>query len=411
MTKGYKKYLVPFVFTFILGVIVLIIEPFRFGDFEVFLGAGKNLAQGKNIYLSNANGFKYFYSPFFALILSFFYSVPDIVPVLLWKLLSLVFLFRFWILLEKMCIDYTGFSTRQKFIYQLCVFSLSFFLLFSCFHLTQMSTFLLWAVFECIYQVQVKNRIIVGALILAMAINIKIMPLVLLPYLLYRRHFMAALYTVAFSLLFLYLPALFIGFDYNGFLLHEWFSSINPSKQIHLLDLDETGFHSLTSFLAALLSEGHGNHFDLPLKRNIVNLDPQTITWIIRGAQLLLIGFTLRILATKPFKPATGEHQLFRELSYILLITPLVFPHQQVYGFLLAMPAIAYCIYMFMLEKRAGIGFNAAKLIFVLAVVIINLELFMGFARPWLWHYKTLTYGILLLVVALVLFQTRKKPA
>jgi hypothetical protein len=406
--RYYKKYYVPSIFTLILGIIILCIEPFRFGDFEVFLNAGKNIAEGKNIYLSNASGFKYFYSPLFATLLSFFYHVPDVVPILIWKILSLVFLFRMWILTEKLFINYTGFSQNQRMIYQAGVFTASFFLLFSCFHLVQMTVFLLWAILEGLYQVEHKKRIKLGAAILALAINIKIMPIVLVPWLIYRNHFNAVFYTILWSVLFLLTPGFFIGFSYNDFLMLQWFEALNPTKQIHILDLDETGFHSLTSFFAALLSQGHGTHWDLEAKRNIANLDPTTITWIIRGAQLLLIGFTLRILNTKPFNPVPGQLHFFREISYILLITPLVFPHQQVYGFLLAFPAIAYCIYMFMLEKRAGIGLNAAHVVFFLAVIIINLELFMGFARAWLWHYKTLTYGILLLVVALVLLNPKK---
>ncbi|HYG51052.1 MAG TPA: glycosyltransferase family 87 protein [Flavobacteriales bacterium] len=256
MTSNYKKYFVPALFTLVFGSITLAVEPFRFGDFEVFMEAGKNLAAGKNIYLSNANGFKYFYSPLFATLLSFLNAFPDIVAVSIWKLFNLVFLLRFWVLLEKMYIDYTGFSQRQQYIYQFTVFAVSFFLLFSCFHLVQMSVFLLWAVFECLYQLQVKKRPIPGAAVLAFAINVKIMPVVILPYLLYRKQYMATLYVLVWTVIFLYLPILFIGFHYNVFLHEEWFKSINPTNAIHVLDLDETGFHSLTSFLQRCYQKG-----------------------------------------------------------------------------------------------------------------------------------------------------------
>lgn len=401
----YKSRLVILCITLLFGVVILFVEPFRFGDFQVFLEASKALYSHQNIYANSyIDGFHYFYSPLFATILLGFHNAPDIVPLIIWKLLNLFFLYRVWIMFENLFLDLTLFSPRQKILFQLLVFASGFFLLFSTFHLSQMTLFLLYGLLEGVYQIRQQKNLVFGSILIALVINIKIMPVVIIPWLLYRGEFKSTIYVVLFIILLLFLPGLILGFQYNSFLLSEWWKSINPSNIEHVLDLEETGFHGLSSFIAALCSSGVGNNFDLPLKRNVVSLEPETISSIINFFRLVLISLTLLVLKSKPFTRAIDKPQLFRELSYIFLITPLIFPHQQVYGFLFAFPAIVYVIYFLVLEHMA-IGIKAWRLILVIiSMVVINLELFLGFARAWLWHYKTLTYGVLLLLVVLILF-------
>jgi hypothetical protein len=337
--------------TLLFGVIILLFETTRFGDFEVFLGASKALVLHKNIYETHyIDGFRYFYSPLFATFLSFFSTMPDLVPLLIWKILNLFFLYRTWIIMEKMFIDYKPFSNTKKIAFQLIVFSCSFFLFFSSLHLSQLSLLLLYGIMEGVYQIREKKNHILGAFVLALVINIKIMPLVIVPWLLYRAEFRSTIYVLLFTIVLLFLPAIFIGFEYNLIQLGAWWKTVNPSNQEHILDLQETGFHGLSSLIASLCYAGFGNHFDLGLKRNIVSLDPQTISYIINFVRLILIAYTLKILQTKPFVSFVHKTQLFHELAYILLVTPLIFPHQQVYGFLFAFPAIVFCIYYFALD-------------------------------------------------------------
>ena len=47
----------------------------------------------------------------------------------------------------------------------------------------------------------------------------------------------------------LFLPAAFIGWEYNSFLLSEWWSGINPSQKENVLDFSRAGIGSLVTAL------------------------------------------------------------------------------------------------------------------------------------------------------------------
>ena len=84
------------------------------------------------------------------------------------------------------------------------------------------------------------------------------------------------------------------------------------------------------------------------------------------------------------------------ELSYILAITPLVFPQQRSYGFLLLFPAVAYLMYQLFfsgISRKKGL-----KTAFILILLLLNLELLLGNFREYYWHFKTLTYASLMLL-------------
>jgi len=84
------------------------------------------------------------------------------------------------------------------------------------------------------------------------------------------------------------------------------------------------------------------------------------------------------------------------ELSYILLITPLIFPHQQVYGFLLILPATAYILLNVFLEVKTKTKVSLRLVLFVIAIIITNSITLFGFMREELFHFKITTYGVLL---------------
>src|SRR5207244_133993 len=126
-----------------------------------------------------------------------------------------------------------------------------------------------------------KGNKFAGAGLIALGINIKLLPLVLIPYLVYRREYKTVAYSIIIYAGLLFLPVVIIGWERNMFLIKSWYSHLNPMNQKNLLDVDERSFHGLSTLLATLLVEKVPDKFALPVKRNIANLKVEQLNWIL----------------------------------------------------------------------------------------------------------------------------------
>ena len=187
-----------------------------------------------------------------------------------------------------------------------------------------MTIFLLWACLESIYLIR-KKKVVWGAFILALAIDIKILPLVMIPYLVYRSYYKGTAYTLFLCIVLLFLPGLVVGWSTNLFLLSEWWNHINPTKSEHILEVAR-GAHSLTAMLPPLLTETQAK---LDIQRNILSLSPEHAMQITNVLRFSLIIFSLYFLKWTPFRTSSSRLLQLRELSYLLLLIPLIFPRQQ----------------------------------------------------------------------------------
>lgn len=403
-----KKNIYLIGFLFILGIIYIVFEFNKLGDFKVFLDAGQLLKEKRNIYLYNElNNFKYYYSPLFAVFISIF-SKNYLIAVILWKIINLFFIFRIWKIIEENFLNFSVFSSNQKAIFLLSSFLISFLFISKNLHMAQMTLFLLYAILEGLNLILYKQKYLFGAILIATAINIKIMPIVILPYLIYRKELKSSLYIIITLFIFILLPALFIGIEYNTFLHSEWWKSINPLNQEHIIDVNERGFHSLSTFFGVLFSDELGNEHNLQIKRNIANFTPEIISYILNIVRFILIAFTLKILNTLPFKKAADKFHTFYEISYILLITPLIFPHQQIYGFIFIIPALIYVLYCTFIEVISKKGINFKNGLFAFSFLIMNSIIIFGFMRDILYHFKIMTYGIIFFLIIFILYSDFK---
>ena len=316
-------------------------------DLDIFLAAAVDLFNGINIYTQTYfDGYHYYYSVFFAKLIRPLAELSSSESKFLWIALNVILLFRIW----KICLHFLWPSAwkpelKTLFGLLLIVFCIRFFR--DNLHLCQMTILMLFLSLESVYCVFNKKALL-GALLLALAINIKLLPIVLLPYFLYRREWKTVFYSLILVLFFYEIPSLWIGSEHNHFLLGEWMNLINPMQQKHLLDVEETSFHGLTTLLATLfikdLNELHGLHG----KRNIGDLSLEQLYLVINFVRLLLVAFTLWFLRTMPFKSFVSKEKTWWEISYLLLVVPLIFPHQQHYAFLFSAPAFALVLlYLF----------------------------------------------------------------
>ncbi len=132
---------------------------------------------------------------------------------------------------------------------------------------------------------------------------------------------------------------------------------------------------------------------------------------VLNLTRLSLIALSLYFFASLPFKRSPGPKHQFREISYLLLLIPLIFPHQQHYAFLFAVPAFVFCLYYLIQNKdRLHKGkYYFLTISLVLIYLVCDLKLLAGEFNHYYEHFKILTYGALLLIITLAICDPKEK--
>lgn len=393
----------------VLILVYLIIESWNCGDFLIFLSASKDLFHGENIYLKTYfDGYHYFYSIAFAILLYPFTFINPVVATFIWLALNVFLLYRLYKIIDNL-LPIT-LTKKQRIIFWILTGVFSLRLVAENIHVGQVTIFILYLCVEGLSMIA-RDKKFYGALLIAAGINIKLLPIVLIPYLIFRKEFLAACWIVGLYVALLYLPVLLIGVEHNHLLLGTWAELINPLNKNHVLDVDERSFHGLSTLLSTLLVANIPDTFALTIKRNIANVNLEHLNTILMITRLILAGMTLYFLRTRPFKPSINKRYYIREICYQLLIIPLIFPHQQHYAFLFIIPAYSYCI-LCLIQYREDFSPSKRKLLMTLMIIIyltVNLKTILGQFNAYYEHFKILTYGAILLIIVLAML--KPKPA
>ncbi|MEO8734049.1 MAG: glycosyltransferase family 87 protein, partial [Flavobacteriales bacterium] len=167
----------------VFALAFLVAEYSRGGDLAIFMAASKALWEGKDIYTNTYYaGFHYLYSPLFAVLIHPLTVLPIAVSGTIWKALSFLMIARtYWVMRRT-------FQLKEERIQLVLILSFLAVLLpiYSNTHLIQLSAFLLWAILESLDLIFRRNMKVAGAALLALVINIKLLPLAFLAYLIYR---------------------------------------------------------------------------------------------------------------------------------------------------------------------------------------------------------------------------------
>lgn len=400
------------------SLILILYEAQGKGDFNVFTSASRDLLSGKNIYEIKYNQwYHYYYDIVFALILVPFSYLPLYLVKVLWLILNVFFVFRIWKIITNW-LPIADLSNKLKSLFIIISFLFIFRFLRDNFHLSQVTIFILYLTLEGLSLID-KDKKLQGSALIALGINIKLLPLVIIPYLIYRNDWKSVFYIISGIIILLFLPVMVLGFDYNWFLLTERWKLLNPSNQAHIIDTSERSFHSLSTLLATLLVKDCGDSHALDLKRNIANISIENLNLVINIVRGAFVLFTLCFLRTKPFVSRISKVQKLYEISYICLIIPLIFPHQQHYAFFFIFPATTYLVYYMLWvyfsqninidkkQKYKKFGFVTTMII---AYFLTNSHLILGQFTDYYDHFKTLTYGILIVLILLALSRPNKLP-
>lgn len=401
-------------FLVLAALVWCLIEAAGEGDLLIFMSAAGDLSRGLDIYkIKYLDGYHYYYSVLFAMVLRPFHVLPWFWVKFGWLALNLfVYIHMFLLLASSPFVKQLPDKTGRSFLWLVFLFSFRF--LRDNIHTFQITILILAC---CVYGLAYvrRGKPLTGAALIALGINIKLLPLVFLPWLLYRGYFRAFGFTVLFYAISLFLPSLFIGYAYNRQLLDAWWHIVNPTNQQHVLDTAERSFHSLSTLLSTLLVADVPDPYALPLRRHIVDLPLSTVSCILLSIRALLVSLTLYFLKWPPFKASKDNAAACLEISYILLLIPLIFPHQQHYAFLFAVPALAVILF-YLLRDWSLIHKTTRRMVIGLLVLIYlsaNLKILLGEFNNYYEHYKLLSYGALLLIPLLFWCsgRARNKPA
>ena len=137
-----------------------------------------------------------------------------------------------------------------------------------------------------------------AGILLALAITIKVTPVIFLPYFMFRRRRWVVWGTVAGLFLWLFLvPSLFWGFEQNRIWLSDWMAImvVPYAGEGHIREIE--GSQSVANFFLRLLTGIPAFHAEeggvmVPHYLNILNLPAAAVEWIVRGilATAALLG-------------------------------------------------------------------------------------------------------------------------
>lgn len=377
------------------------------GDFRSYYHAGTKLRAGVSpyfFYVPEEGWVSMFsYPPFFALLMLPFTVLPIELSSLIWNGLSLAALFRVYrLIIGTLEIKKHLNSTQYRFFVFLTIaFTVRFFLYN--FDLTQSTLIVMWGTLEGLRLIK-NDKFVLGSLLLAVVISIKLLPLVILPYLIYRAYFKETFLTIFFILVLNSLPIFVYGKD--GFLqiLGEWWRIVNPTNMEFTLKQNsgDESTHGLSAFVPAFFSDSTVRY---GLRRHFIALNSNQIIGLLLGFRLFFIALTLYFLRLKPFKKTTSPYQFMWEVSYLMMVIPLLFPQQMKYAFALLLPAFSYIIFYIMRMER-GMKFRVLiglmTLVFILTTVstdgIVGKQ-FYQYGQ----YYKLITWGNFLLIFTLAL--------
>jgi hypothetical protein len=366
-------------------------------DFDIYLSAARDLNLKNDFYSATYyEWYHYYYDLLFVWVLSFFTQVPIFFVKLAWVLINLYLIIKLydriptWLPIEK-------FSSKRKLFFHLFCLLIGFRFLKDNLHLGQMTIFILYLIIEGIYQIR-KQNVSRGGLLFALGISIKILPIVFIPYFLYRKEWKSLLFICFWLLVITFIPIVAVGWEYGISMLYKRIELLNPNNIENIVDTLERSYHSLTTLLATLMLENDLDKYALPIRRNIWDVSVETLSLVIQFVRLIFVLFTFYFLRTLPFRTSISKKHQFYEISYLLLVTPLIFPHQQYYAFVFAIPAGMYLLHLLFFENNRNLVLISGLII---VFIVYNSTILLGTFREYYDHYKIITYATLLLMVLL----------
>ena len=333
------------------------------GDWMMYIRASRLYHDEMPIYnvlIRQLKHFQYFlYSPTFLFLLVPISFLPIFLSLALWYLLKLVLLFRvFKIASHYLDSQSLSENKRALIVFGTVLFSVRF-LLYD-FELGQLTLFLLWTMVEAWHQLN-KQRLLLPTLLLAFGVFAKMLSVIFIPYLIYKRKFKVLIYMLLAIVFLAFLPFLFGGWEYQMVLLKQWLGIILPFASANgSYNATPHGLHDVFNAVPA---------WYVWLQSNL-SLPPLDAGQLKTIAYLIVLTFGAGFIYISSIKPIkdNSRKNTFREIAYLLGCIPIIFPYQHKYSYVLMLPAMFYLMYQLVLGNMKGFGKVLIALAFLLMV-------------------------------------------
>jgi len=374
-----KTKTIVYVFILISTVTYVVIKAYQSGiDLDVCLYASNQLFNGENIYEGNPYN-NYLYSPLHALLLRpisiFDYAIARVI----WALINITLTIRLCMIISSLIKN--SLELNNKFNIQLTIGAIFISLGFLNHNLIlgQITIVILWLTFEGLYQIINQNKPVIGALLLALGISIKIIPLLGLFYLFFKRRYKVIIICICFVIAGLFFPSVIIKHSYNMKMLNNWKETIKPTRNKYVFE-NNLGTQSLNAILPTYFYN-FNDAVKVPSNpgRLIISIPHDTLVIIMQMMRVLL-AFSILLLIFYRYNQRKAEPLYFYwEFSYLALVSALIFPHQQKYVMLYFVPAGSYMILfiLFIFRLKWKVSFKY-KIIAILAAFLMFVSAIMG---------------------------------
>ncbi len=214
----------------------------------------------------------------------------------------------------------------------------------------------------------------------ALAAAIKVFPVAVLPYLVWRRKWAAAAATIAFAGILLYvLPAPIRGFERNAAELKVWYQGmVGTSSEKGFGQRDEQNWSWVNQSLIAVthrlvrpINYNQDDPKQPPRTMNIIDVDYRTANWIVLGLSALLgLGF----LAVMPRQARRTARSDAEELAILFCLITVASPLARQYYFMWLFFPITVLMHRAAFDERAKVrlvtwlALGASVLILLLAL-------------------------------------------
>ena len=318
---------------------VLVPEIFGHGktkDYPLWFWAGQQVLNGGDLYPRDAGAnFSFLYPPLPALLLaipSYFGKLP------LYVVLSLLNAAAWWLTAE-LSNAMAGSGRRPgPWLFALPSFATVTFV-FDMFDLGQPNLVLLAIMLLGFWMLQHSRPWLAGAMF-GLATAIKVFPVAVLPYLLWRRQWAAsAMLVLSLIALLFVVPGPIRGYERNVGELKTWLRGmVGSSSEKGFGQRDEQNWSwvnqsviSVTHRLTRPVNYNQDNPARPPAYMNVVNLDFQTANWVVLGVSLLIgLGF----LTVMPPASEVTQRSTAEELGILFCLMTVASPLARQYYFI-----------------------------------------------------------------------------
>jgi Glycosyltransferase family 87 len=354
-------------------------------DFPVYYAAGQSLISGRtDLYSSDfalGRVMDYRYPPFFLIALTPLWFLPYTVAAYIWYLLSVLEVIGCVLIVVRV---FPSFRESRRLWVVVALGVIQYFVMalhYGNAHL--LATFLLFA--SLYYALQQKD--LPAAALMALAITIKLTPVLLLPYFALKRRWTLLASVCVFLVAFNLSPSIYFGFRGNSELLQSWYGHVVASQEFH----EDNGpiNLSLKGHLRRYLSTvDYSQRVDGDVQYpaiNLASLSRQQVdgVWAVIAAGLFA-GVLFLVWRGGGSSQAGVQHNDFdragffaHELSLMLCLMLLVGPlTSKIYFIALFWPVA--CLASFAVDRKAGGGRVAMRVLVVVALVNSVLPLLPG---------------------------------